>query len=77
MAKDNKTILSSVRFGRDKVFHPGMEDELAKAASAEQIQRLSEKGSITGFTTAKEPEAKTEEVQIIEENEEKLKSKGK
>jgi hypothetical protein len=61
VAKDNRKILNSVRFSRDKVFHPGMEDELAAAASPEQLARLTEKGVITGdFKGGKKSTAEVE-----------------
>ncbi len=55
MAKDNRAILGSVRIG-NQVFTTDMADEFEKAATPEQIARLTEKGVIAGFGKVKEPE---------------------
>lgn len=47
MAKDNRTIHSHIRHG-GKVYKPGMEDDLEAAVSSAGIQRLIEKGAISG-----------------------------
>lgn len=51
MAKDNRNIVNGVRLGEApnvKLFVDGQEDELAAAATPEQIERLKANGSITG-----------------------------
>jgi hypothetical protein len=42
------SITRSIRHG-SKVFKPGMEEELASAATPEQLHRLTEMGMISGF----------------------------
>lgn len=61
MAKENKKIISAVRY-KGTVYKEGMEDELA--SSGADLKRLADKGAISGFDTkskAKE-EAPTEPV---------------
>lgn len=52
MSKANPTIHSTIRFG-GKTYGPGAEAEFEKAASKDQITRLTDKGAISGFATAK------------------------
>ena len=47
MPKDNRKIHSGVRHG-GTTYTEGMEDELAEVMSADQLQRLTDKGSISG-----------------------------
>jgi hypothetical protein len=47
MAKDNRTIHSHIRHG-GKIYKPGMEDDLEAAVSSAGIERLIEKGAISG-----------------------------
>lgn len=53
MAKETRKINQGVRIGKT-VFVEGMEDELAKALSEKDVQRLTEKGHIEGFVKVKE-----------------------
>lgn len=59
MAKDNREIRSGVRIGK-KVFTEGMEDDLAAALSAAQLERLLEKGVIAGDFIPKKSSSKKE-----------------
>lgn len=52
MAKDNRTINSSIRL-KGGVFGAGQEDEFEAAATPAEIARLTERGVITGFAKAK------------------------
>lgn len=47
MAKDNRKIHNGVRHN-GTTYTDGMEDELAEAVSSEQLERLVEKGAISG-----------------------------
>lgn len=47
MPKDNRKIHSAVRHG-GKPYKDGMEDELAAVMGEDQLQRLAEKGAISG-----------------------------
>jgi hypothetical protein len=47
MAKDNRKIHSGVRH-KGTTYTDGMEDELAAAASGKQLERLAERGAISG-----------------------------
>lgn len=61
MAKDNRQILSAVRFG-GKLYKDGMEDELQTDLSREEIQRLLDRGAIAGdFKGTGKPKAETDE----------------
>lgn len=61
MAKDAKTIHGSVRVGGD-VFIAGQEEDLAKALPAGDVERLTEMGIISGFSSkAEKAVAKGEE----------------
>lgn len=56
MAKDDRAILSSIRMplgeGKSRVtYGPGMEDELAAAASPEQLRSWLDSGAIAGNWT--------------------------
>lgn len=57
MAKENRAIVSSVRMGDGTVFGQGMEDELAEAATAAQIDHLTKQGAIVGFVSEKAAKA--------------------
>jgi len=48
MPKDNRNIVRSVRLGPGHVFNAGQEDELEKAMTAEQYDRLTSSGSLEG-----------------------------
>jgi predicted RNA-binding protein associated with RNAse of E/G family len=68
MAKENRTITGTVRFG-GKTFGPDADpDELASALNADQITRLTEKGVISGFD-AKADKAVAEEDEVSAEAE--------
>lgn len=47
MAKDNRNILSAVRF-KGTVYKPGMEDELSAAMNQGQLDRLMDRGALGG-----------------------------
>lgn len=57
MSKDNRTIHSHIRHG-GKVFSPGMEDELQAAVSSTELERLQDKGAISGNFTGSAKAAK-------------------
>lgn len=59
MSKDTKEIIGSVRIG-GTVYQAGQEDELAAVLSSAQIDRLTEKGVIAGFSKTKAVEAAPE-----------------
>jgi hypothetical protein len=68
MAKDNRKILSAVRLHADRetgtgrtVFRDGMENELAEAASQEQLDGLVKSGALSGdWKAIKKAKAKEE-----------------
>lgn len=60
MAKEQMSIVRSVRIG-GLVYVPGMEDDLKKIATPEQLERLSEKGAITGDISKPKAPAKEAE----------------
>lgn len=53
MPKENRKINHGVRIGV-KVYTEGMEDELASVLSKNDIQRLTDKGSLEGFAEKSE-----------------------
>jgi hypothetical protein len=52
MAKSKFEIIGSVRVGRT-LYRSGMEEELQAKASPEQLQRLAEKGVVSGVAPAR------------------------
>jgi hypothetical protein len=79
MSKDNRTIHNNVRIG-STVYGPGQEDELEKALSKPDLQRLTEQGAIEGFKGTKAPAedtAETAEAPAEEESAEPAAGKGK
>jgi len=67
MAKDDREILHGIRFpiqkegrARSQVFKAGMEDELAAAATQEQLDKWVADGDLAGTWKAKKAEKKGE-----------------
>lgn len=60
MPKDNRRIHSAIRHG-STTYKDGMEDELAAAASQEQLERLASRGAISGDWTSAAPAVEAEE----------------
>lgn len=65
MPKDAREIYGTVRLSKKGNFTPDMVDELEEAASPEEIERLTEKGLISGFAPkpAKAATGKSEKVE--------------
>lgn len=59
MANSDRKIIRGVHLG-DKVYVPGMEDDLDALLSAGEVKRLSDKGYIEGKWSGSAEEPKTE-----------------
>jgi hypothetical protein len=74
MAKDNRKIHSGVRH-KGTTYTDGMEDELAAAVSGKQLERLIERGAISGnwqSSAAEVEEVETEDELTDDDSEEEV-----
>ncbi len=78
MPKDQKEIIGSVRIGKT-VFVAGQEDELAAVLSANDVERLTARGVISGFSAkaGKAVEAAPAEAPTAEEQDSEKPKTGK